>query len=671
MTPSRPRTETSAPEGGIDARADAFGRMLLVRRVEERLLALFSEGRLAGTTHTAIGQEVCAVGVMAALDPKRDLVFSTHRCHGHYLAWGGPLDGLLAEVMGREGGICRGRGGSQHLCWNGFHSNGIQGGSVPIACGAASALALEGRGGLACVFLGDGTFGEGAVYEALNLASLRTLPVLFVVEDNGIAQTTPKRLALAGGIPERFRAFAIPAVGIRAADPLQVRDAARALAADIRAGLGPRALVLGTCRLGPHSKGDDLRDPEEIARAREDDPLAHLERSLPAEAVRAAEHAAGAAIEAALATAEASPEPAPDTAPPPPGPAVPCAYAVPTLEGRPRTVERLNAALRTAFAQDPRVHLVGEDVLDPYGGAFKVARGLSTAWPERVISTPISEAGLTGLATGMALRGLRPIAEIMFGDFITLALDQLVNHAAKLRWMYADQVRVPLLVRAPMGGGRGYGPTHSQSLERLFLGVPGLRVVAVHGFSDPAATLLTCLSQEDPVLLVENKLQYARPLLEVPEGFDLIPPSHPLGPTRITPRFAAPELTLLTYGGLDHVVAEVLVRLRAEEIAAEALLCEQISPADAFLDALEASVRRTGRLLVAEEGTGPFGFGAEAAAALAERGALPRGGLRRVSALPFPIPAAPSLERLHLPGFDPILAAAASFWLDPRSSPET
>src|SRR5690606_25722624 len=137
-----------------------------------------------------------------------------------------------------------------------------------------------------------------------------------------------------------------------------------------------------------------------------------------------------------------------------------------------------NAALHAAFAADENVLMLGEDLLDPYGGAFKVARGLSSAYPARVLTTPISEAAIVGLAAGMALRGLRPVVEIMFGDFITLAADQLVNHISKFRWMYNDRVNLPLVVRTPMGGRRGYGPTHSQSLEKLFLGVSGLRILA-------------------------------------------------------------------------------------------------------------------------------------------------------------------------------------------------
>ena len=154
----------------------------------------------------------------------------------------------------------------------------------------------------------------------------------------------------------------------------------------------------------------------------------------------------------------------------------------------PSVLESLNSALHHAFSDNKNVYLLGEDVLDPYGGAFKVTRGLSTSYPDRVLTTPISEAGIVGVAAGMALRGLRPVVEIMFGDFVSLIADQLINHITKFRWMYNDQVRVPLVIRTPMGGRRGYGPTHSQSLEKLYLGVPGLCVVA------PAA-----LSQKDGI----------------------------------------------------------------------------------------------------------------------------------------------------------------------------
>src|SRR5512137_2746142 len=186
-------------------------------------------------------------------------------------------------------------------------------------------------------------------------------------------------------------------------------------------------------------------------------------------------------------------------------------------------LESLNEALHHAMENDARVYVFGEDILDPYGGAFKVTRGLSTKFPERVLTTPISEAGIVGVATGMALRGLRPVVEIMFGDFVTLIADQLVNHAAKFRWMYNEQVSVPLVVRTPMGGRRGYGPTHSQTLEKLFLGIPGLRVLAPCALGDPGELLMKAILEDnDPVLFVENKLLYLLPVNGNMEEFEVI-----------------------------------------------------------------------------------------------------------------------------------------------------
>ena len=175
-----------------------YRKMLLIRRTEELILRFFSEGKVRGTTHTYVGQEANAVGIIGQLDPQRDFVVSNHRCHGHYLAFGGPLDGLLAEIMGSRLGICGGRGGSQHLKFGHFFSNGVLGGGTPIGCGIALGEKLSKSTGIVVVCLGDGTLGEGVLYESLNMASLWSLPVLFLVENNRYAQTTPIALAVSG-----------------------------------------------------------------------------------------------------------------------------------------------------------------------------------------------------------------------------------------------------------------------------------------------------------------------------------------------------------------------------------------------------------------------------------------------------------------------------------------
>ena len=189
--------------------ATLYERMFYIRRFEETLLDLFSQGKLVGTTHTYIGQEANGVGIIDHLEPERDVVFSNHRCHGHYLAWTGDVEGLIAEVLGKDTGVCAGLGGSQHLCADGFFSNGIQGGIVPVAAGLAFARKLDGRGGIAAVCIGDGTLGEGVVYETFNMAAKWRLPLLVVLENNRYAQSTSQEETLAGDICARAAAFGI------------------------------------------------------------------------------------------------------------------------------------------------------------------------------------------------------------------------------------------------------------------------------------------------------------------------------------------------------------------------------------------------------------------------------------------------------------------------------
>jgi pyruvate/2-oxoglutarate/acetoin dehydrogenase E1 component len=329
----------------------------------------------------------------------------------------------------------------------------------------------------------------------------------------------------------------------------------------------------------------------------------------------------------------------------------------------PTVLESLNSALHEAMATDSRVFILGEDVLDPYGGAFKVTRGLSTAYPERVLTTPVSEAGLVGVAAGMALRGLRPVAEIMFGDFTTLIADQIVNGIAKFRWMYNDQVRVPLVVRTPMGGRRGYGPTHSQTLEKMYLGVPGLRVIASSALGDTGAVLRAAiLGEEDPVLFIENKLLYLLPVHDQASLGDFVVSEgdgHSYAPTyrlriRETPD---PTLTIAAYGYLAELAREAVVELAYRyEIFAELVVPTQLAPFR--LDPVIDSVRGTRRLLVAEEGNFTLGWGAEVVARTSEALGPQLEAARRVAAGDQPIPASASQELTLLPGVETLVQAA-------------
>jgi TPP-dependent pyruvate/acetoin dehydrogenase alpha subunit len=284
-----------------------YERMYLIRRFEESLLDLFSAGKLVGTTHTYIGQEANAVGVVSHLEPGRDVVVSNHRCHGHYLAFTDDVDGLLREVMGRQGGVCGGKGGSQHLCNGTFYSNGILGSTVPVATGMALAERERGSGAVTVAFMGDGTLGQGVVYESLNMASLWQLPILFVVENNFYAQSTPSRLGLAGRIAARAEAFEIETAELDTTDVTEIEREAGRIVERVRSGRRPSFLVLNTYRFSPHSKGDDYRDPAEIEAARARDPIALAAARIPDEERRAVEEACERRLADAIAEAEASP----------------------------------------------------------------------------------------------------------------------------------------------------------------------------------------------------------------------------------------------------------------------------------------------------------------------------------------------------------------------------
>ena len=250
-----------------------YRAMYRIRRFEETVLDNFSKGVFYGTTHTCLGQEADAVGVIQNL-AEGDIVFSNHRCHGHFLAYGGEARALFAELMGKASGLCGGRGGSQHLQWRNFYSNGVQGGIVPVATGMALAEKRKHSQVVTAVFLGDGTLGEGVVYEALNIAALWKAPVLYVLEDNCIAQTTPIEAGVAGSLPGRFQAFGIPTRELETSDVLEILPVAGELIAEIRRESSPRALILHTKRFGPHSKGDDTRPAQEVEMMRlERDPL--------------------------------------------------------------------------------------------------------------------------------------------------------------------------------------------------------------------------------------------------------------------------------------------------------------------------------------------------------------------------------------------------------------
>ena len=265
----------------MDRDITLYHQLYRIRAFETLLLDKFSTGIFAGTTHTSLGQEANALGVLSHIQVD-DVVVSNHRCHGHFLAYGGNPTALFAELMGKPGGVCGGVGGSQHIHWRNFYSSGVQGGTVAMAAGMALAEKKKGNDNIVIDFMGDGTLGEGIVYECLNMISLWSLPILIVLENNHIAQTTPSDLAVAGSVTGRFEAFGIATTYIDSSDILEISPLSSDLIKRVRDERKPQALVIDTARLGTHSKGDDTRAPETLEKLwGERDPVAIQGARLP------------------------------------------------------------------------------------------------------------------------------------------------------------------------------------------------------------------------------------------------------------------------------------------------------------------------------------------------------------------------------------------------------
>ncbi len=631
----------------------AFGH--LIRETEKLILELFGRGLVSGTTHTCLGQEICQMSVVRALNDPDDYVLSNHRNHGHFLTYSGDCLGLVAEIMGRQTGVCGGYGGSQHLAFRNFHSNGVQAGMTGIGVGLAHALKSRSSRGIVAIVIGDGTLGEGLLYESMNLASIWNVPVLFVVEHNGIAQTTYTRDTIGGDIVARGLAFGLSAWRLSDRDEDFSAQVERVVE-DMRESRRPGMLVIDTGRMGPHSKGDDLRDVDERDEITASDPLKALRARCSAEDVEAIESAClvflaqveKAAMESPLAGFDQPPEHSFKPA---------LKLDRPEADSSAANVRlALNDALHKLLEQDESVVLLGEDLHDPYGGAFKVTVGLSDKYKHRVVSTPISEAGITGAGIGLAMAGKKPIVEIMFADFLTLCMDQIYNHAVKFPGMFADSA-VPIVIRAPCGGRRGYGPTHSQSLENIFISVPGLTVIfGSHRHKVGQLLINASACWPNPTLFLEHKLLYAEK--QDSAGYEEIKAEAGDLGADLFPTLRAgssdPDVTLLSYGGMLPV-AEKAARLleENEELTVEIIAPAMLAPLPRF--ALLKALLHRPRILVVEEAHHQFGFSAEVLAMLMENGY--RGKVARLGTAPVPIASARSLESAQLPDENAIVAA--------------
>ncbi len=648
-----------------------YQQMLRIRRFEEELFALVSSGKIGGTTHLYSGQEAIAVGVSTHLHIE-DQVVSTHRGHGHLLAKGAAADRALAEIAGRRHGYCGGKGGSQHVAVPAIGhmgSNGITGGGLPLAAGLALAKQFahdRGAPGRCVVaYMGDGAAGTGNFHEVMNMAALWKLPLVIVLENNYYSMSTPVERSAACAVftdwADRYRG--VVTARVDGNDVVAVGRVIAPLLEHARSGQGPVFVQADTYRYGGHSKSDPCvyRTKDEERRWHARDPLLVLQErvGLREEDLAAVRQLVEDEIKVAVVFAMNSP-PGDSalalsdlTVPASPRDRAPQRIA----EGDETTMtEALRDALLGELARDQNVIFMGEDI-GMYGGAFGLSRGLSDEFGSaRVRETPISENGFTGLGVGAALGGLRPVVELMFGDFVTCCTDALVNHAAKLQYMYAGQVTVPFTLRMPIGRRNGYGATHSQSLEGMFLNVPGLRIMCPATVPDAVGMLRGAIRSDAPVLFLEPKLLY-------PKRGKMPSPDHvvQLGEARIDR--VGNDLTLITYGLCLELCREAADALEARGHSIEIIDLRSLAPIDRAT--CIASIRKTGRAVCVQESSVTGGVAdVVIGAVLPDVFGNLRAPLLKVGAAHCPIPSSPELEDAIMPSARDVVRVALPLLTD-------
>ena len=642
-----------------------FRRMLVIRRFEQEAAALYRSGQIPGFVHLAIGQEATAVGATVHLRDG-DVITSTHRGHGHALARGLSAREMFAELMGRQDGVCGGHGGSMHIAdpeRGIFGANGIVGAGIPIAGGAALAAKLRGAGAVALAFLGDGALSTGAFHEAANLASLWDLPLVLFCENNRFSEFSHFDDQQPVPVESRAQGLGLHFVRVDGNDVVAVAGCMDDVLTQVRAGSGPYLVEALTLRVQGHYEGDpqryreldqhgpyEARDPLEVARQ------GLVDQGVTNETINAIAASVDDEISQAIEAAGRSPMPDPSTlsvgtyAPRPA--AGPVRYEpVAEQDGAPtwKYLEAVREALRAELAEDDRVVLAGID-LGRGGNVFGITRGLHEQWPERVRDTPISETAIMGLAVGAAMAGLRPVVELMYFDFLGVCLDQLMNQAAKLRYMTGGRAQMGLTMRTQSGAGRSSGAQHSQSLEAILCHIPGLTVVMPSTPSDAYGLLRTAIQDPNPVIVVEHRLLYG-------STGSVCPADHlvPIGQAALRTR--GDDITIVSWGRMAMLSIEAAEILSAEGIGAEVIDLRTLAPLD--MASILESVAKTSRLMIVHEAHHDFGPGAEIAARMASQGLhLLDAPVRRVAPPHVPAPYSPALEAVWLPGVDDVVRTA-------------
>jgi len=625
----------------------------LIRSVENTFLDLFKKGSMNGTVHTCVGQEFSAVAVCSDLLDS-DWVTSSHRCHGHFISKTKNWKNLIDELRGFKSGVCMGIGSSQHLFRKGFLSNGPQGALLPVATGMGVFFKKNSLNNIVVSFIGEGTLGQGVLYETLNLDSILETPHLFVLENNLYSQSTPQANAISGNILERPGSFNIKTFETNTWDIEHLFSVCKEAKDFVRTEKKPAFLKINTYRLNAHSKSDDDRDLSEIQFFIDRDPLQHLlKENYWKDEIKKIKMQIDLHLESSddtiLSLSEYSKSQLPSE----------FSFQKRYIKNpKERMVHSLNKAYFECLNDGS--FFLGEDIADPYGGAFKVTKGFSEKYPNLVISSPISESAIVGVGIGLSIMGNKPFVEIMFGDFTTHIFDQLISNASKFYHMYGFQISSPVRVRTPMGGKRGYGPTHSQSLEKFFLGIDNLLVIALSSLDNPEETIKELQNFDCPALLIENKTDYGKVLFQNNDFLKISKIGAPFGIIHAIPTDVEADIAIVSYGGTAREIVDAALEIFLEtEIIIEVFCLVSLSPLilDPVINSLKGKVKG---LVIVEDHSSNFGIGAEIVCRMAESSIYKP--VKRIGAKPYPIPSVKALEDKILPTKDYIIEELKDFF---------
>jgi pyruvate/2-oxoglutarate/acetoin dehydrogenase E1 component/TPP-dependent pyruvate/acetoin dehydrogenase alpha subunit len=645
-------------------------RILRIRCFEEAVVDLKAKAEIPGAAHVCIGHEATVVGACMAAG-EGSFMTGSHRSHGHPIAKGADLRPLMAELLARATGVCKGKGGSLHLAdfsVGSLGESGIIGSSIPVAAGAGLASKLLETGAVTLSFFGDAASNIGAFHEALNLASAWSLPVVFVCENNGYGVSLPAaRATNVTHVADRAAAYGMPGVIVDGQDPVAVYEVVAEACARARAGDGPTLIDAKTYRFREHAEvlfiADSYRSEEEVNDwILNRDPAKNFPKRLVemgvldeagiAEVVAAEKRA----VEDAVAFARASPRCEPEGA-------YEDLYADAAVEetaisvseaDRPEPeakrelnyLQAINEAQREELLRDERVIVLGEDVRANLWGATAFAREFPE---ERVLDTPLSEEGFVGAAVGAAMTGLRPLVDMTMASFLYVAMDQFVSQAAKNRYMFGGQASVPVTFRAALMYGSSVGAHHSDRPYPMFMNVPGLKIATPASPFDAKGLLKAAIRDDDPVLIFEDFSLWFTPG-HVPEEDYVVP----LGVADIKRRGS--DVTIVAIAGGVPVALDAAERLAGLGISAEVIDPRTLVPLDR--DTILASVARTGRLVVVDPAHQTGSAASEIAAIVAERGFESlRAPIARVTTPDTQIPFAPEMETPLYPNADRVVAA--------------